>query len=226
VRWRAGSWRPAGPVRGRPDGLWRRWTLATAAGETAGFLVPAVAAVLLPSGAGDGIRAVVFVVAGGLEGAVLGWAQTRVLREAVPGVSSGAWVTRTALAAAAAWAIGLLPSLFWEGVSGLPPVATAVLAVAGGLVLLASIGVAQWSVLRRHLSGSAAWIGWTALGWSAGLLVFTLVTTPLWRPGESGAVIAAIGALGGALMACTVGAVTGLGLVRLVHRARAGAAVA
>jgi hypothetical protein len=125
-----------------------------------------------------------------------------------------------------AWAIGLLPSLFWEGVSRLPPVATAVLAVTGGLVLLASIGVAQWSVLRRHLSGSAAWIGWTALGWSAGLLVFTLVTTPLWRPGESGAVIAAIGALGGALMACTVGAVTGLGLVRLVHRPRAGTAVA
>ena len=183
-------------MRGRPDGLWRRWTLATAAGETAGFLVPAVVAVLLPGGAGDGIRTVAFVVAGGLEGAVLGWAQARVLREAVPAVSSGAWVMRTALA------------------------------VAGGLVLLASIGVAQWSVLRRHLPGSAAWIGWTALGWSAGLLVFALVTTPLWQPGESGPVIAAIGALGGALMACTVGAVTGLGLVRLVHRARVGAAVA
>ncbi len=212
-------------MRGRPDGLWRRWTLATAAGETAGFLVPAVVAVLLPGGAGDGIRTVAFVAAGGLEGAVLGWAQARVLREAVPAVSSGAWVMRTALAAAAAWAVGLLPSLFWDRVGRLSPVVTASLAVTGGLVLLASIGVAQWSVLRRHLPGSAAWIGWTALGWSAGLLVFTLVTTPLWQPGESGPVIAAIGALGGALMACTVGAVTGLGLVRLVHRARAGAAV-
>jgi hypothetical protein len=213
-------------VRGRPDGLWRRWTLATAAGETAGFLVPAVAAVLLPAGARDGARTVAFVVAGSLEGAILGWAQSRVLREAVPAVSAGAWVTRTALAAAVAWLIGLTPSLLWDRLGGLPPVVTGALAMAGGLVLLASIGVAQWSVLRSHLPGSAWWIGWTALGWAAGLLVFTLVTTPLWQPGQSGAVIAAIGAVGGALMAVTVGAVTGLGLVRLVRRGRAGAAVA
>jgi len=209
----------------RPDGLWRRWTLATAAGETAGFLVPAVAAVLLPAGAGDGIRTVALVLAGSLEGAVLGWAQARVLREAVPGLNSGAWVGRTALAAAAAWMIGLSPSLLWDRFSRLPAVATGLLAVAAGLLLLASIGVAQWSVLRRHLPGSVSWIGWTVLGWSAGLLVFTLVTTPLWRPGDSGVVIAAIGALGGALMAVTVGAVTGLGLIRLLRPARAGAAV-
>ena len=178
---------------------------------------------LLPAGIGDGIRAVVLVIAGGLEGAVLGWAQSRVLRGAIPALSARAWVSRTALAAAAAWVIGLSPSLLWERLRS--PVLTWSLAVVGGMLLLASIGVAQWSVLRHHVPGSASWIGWTALGWLAGLLVFTLVTTPLWRPGESAAVIAAIGALGGALMAVTVGAVTGVGLVRLARPARSGAAV-
>ena len=212
-------------MTGRGDGLWRRWTVATAAGETVGFLVPAVAAVLLPSGVGDGLRTVVFVAAGSLEGAILGWAQSRVLRVTLPGLHAGAWITRTALAAAVAWIIGLSPSLFQDRLSRLSPVVTWSVAAAGAVLLLGSIGVAQWSVLRHHLPGSASWIGWTALGWLAGLVVFTGVATPLWRPGQSAALIAAIGALAGALMAVTVGAVTGLGLVRLVRSARAGAAV-
>ena len=207
------------------EGLWRRWALATAAGETVGFLVPAVAAVLLPDGAGDPVRTVVFVAAGSLEGAILGWAQSRVLRAALPLVDARGWVFRTALAAAVAWGIGLAPSLLGNRWSALSPLATASLATVGGLLLLASIGVAQWSVLRRSVRRSASWIGWTALGWLAGLAVFMLVATPLWRPGQSGLVIAVIGALAGALMAVTVGAVTGLGLARLLRPARTGAAV-
>jgi hypothetical protein len=46
------------------------------------------------------------------------------------------------------------------------------------------------------------------------------VSTPLWRPGQSGVVIAAIGVLAGALMAATFAAVTGWGLVRLLPRDR------
>jgi Ca2+-transporting ATPase len=97
--------------------------------------------------------------------------------------------------------------------------------VVGGILLLASIGIAQWSVLRHHVRGSAQWVEWNALAWVAGLGLFTLVTTPLWHPGQNGVATALIGALGGALMAVTVGAVTGRGLVRLVSREHAGAAV-
>lgn len=46
--------------------------------------------------------------------------------------------------------------------------------------------------------------------------VFTAVTSPLWQEGQPVALIAAIGILGGAVMAATVAAVTGLVLVRLL----------
>jgi hypothetical protein len=39
--------------------------------------------------------------------------------------------------------------------------------LAGGL-LLASIGLAQWLVLRRHVAGSAVWVVANALAWVAG----------------------------------------------------------
>jgi hypothetical protein len=50
------------------------------------------------------------------------------------------------------------------------------------------------------------------------LLVFTAATTPLWQPGQPIVVIAAIGVLGGLLMAGTVAALTGWALVRLLRK--------
>ena len=190
-------------------------------GETAGFLVPASVAALLPSDLGDGGRLIPLLLAGAVEGSLLGWAQSMVLRGVLPGFPSAAWIVRTALAAAFAWLLGLLPALFWDRLQDLPPVLANGLAVAGGALLLLSIGVAQWTVLRDVVPGSGRWIGWTALAWLAGLGVFVLVSTPLWQPGQSAVVVALIGALGGLLMAVTVAAVTGSGLVRLLRDGRA-----
>lgn len=92
------------------------------------------------------------------------------------------------------------------------------IAVLLGTLLLASIGTAQWLVLRHLVHRSGWWILLTGVAWTAGLLIFTSVTTPLWQPGQSQLVIAAIGVLGGLLMAGTVAAVTGWGMVRLTHR--------
>ena len=83
-------------------------------------------------------------------------------------------------------------------------------------MLLAGIGIAQWSVLRSVVPGAVRWIGWTALAWLAGLTVFLLVATPLWQPGQPRWLIAAIGVLAGALMALTMAAATGWGVVRLL----------
>jgi hypothetical protein len=213
--------RPPADGRPGPGALWRHWVLLTTAGEAAGFLVPACAAVLVPRTWGEGPRFVVLVVAGACEGAVLGWAQSRALGRWLPALPAAAWIARTALAAALAWAVGLLPAALWGTWSRLPAAELVPLAVVAALVLLASIGTAQWTVLRHHVRESAQWIGWTALGWMAALTVFTLVSTPLWRPGQSGVVITAIGVLAGTLMAGTFAAVTGWGLVRMLPRDRA-----
>jgi len=208
---------PAGrrPAEGRSRSLWRRWLVAAFLGETLGFLVPVLAVVLGADGLPPGPRVIAFAVAGAGEGAELGLAQSRVLGAELPGFGARAWVGRTALAAAVAWVLGMAPSAV-DGWQDWPPVVQMSLAVPGGLVLLLSIGAAQWTVLRRLAPGAGRWIGWTALGWLAGLAVFMAVATPLWQPEQAGWLIAGIGALAGCLMALTMAAVTGWGLVRVL----------
>jgi hypothetical protein len=216
----------AGPVvaRGRPPaggsraGLWRRWVLLVSAGEAAGFLGPVVAVL---AGAGDlsGPAALTVVLAAGAtEGALLGAAQATVLHRVLAGFSRRDWVLRTAAAAVLAWAVGMAPSTWAAAVLGWPVALPAVLGLVGAGVLLASIGVAQWTVLRRSVPRAGRWVGWTAAGWLAGLAVFTAVTTPLWQPGQSPVLVAAIGVLGGLLMAVSMAAVTGRGVLDLLAR--------
>ena len=85
-----------------------------------------------------------------------------------------------------------------------------------GLVLLASIGVAQWLELRRHIPHSWPWIPGTAAAWSVGLVIFLAISTPLWQPGQPPTLIALIGVLAGIAMAVGMAAVTGLVLLRML----------
>ena len=204
------------PADQPPRRLWRRWLRAAFLGETLGFLVPVLAYVAGGDSLPDGPRLVAFAVAGAGEGAVLGAAQGRVLRTALPAFRVGAWTARTALAAALAWVLGMTPSALGESWQSWPVGVRLGLAVLGGAALLLSIGVAQWTVLRSLVPGAARWIGWTALAWLAGLAVFMAVAMPLWQPGQAVWLIASIGALAGAGMALTMAAVTGWGVVRLL----------
>jgi hypothetical protein len=199
---------------------WRRWFTATTLGELVGFLIPVA---VVSAGADElagALRFLLVVLAGAGEGAVLGWAQSRVLRPLLPGLSTRAWTARTAAAAALAWTIGIGPSSLGAVFDGWAPAVRTAVAVPAALLLLVSIGAAQWTVLRRVLPGSGRWIGWTSAGWLAGLAVLLAVATPLWHPGQDVVLVAAIGALGGVAMAATMAAVTGWGLVRLLRSAR------
>ncbi len=216
--------RPSGPGSPRP-GFGRRWLLVVTAGEAVGFLVPVLAvlsgAADLPGAAG----LAVVVAAGAAEGAVLGAAQAAVLAGEVPELSRRDWIVRTAAAAAAAWVIGIGPSTWAQDVLDGPVTLQVVLAVPAAGVLLGSIGLAQWTVLRRHVPRAGRWVAWTAAGWLAGLAVFTAFTAPLWQPGQAPALVAAIGVLGGLVMALSMAAVTGRGAVLLL-RGTTGAPVA
>ena len=86
----------------------------------------------------------------------------------------------------------------------------------------ASIGTAQVLVLPAGTRGRLAWVGWTALGWCAGLTAFSVVAPPLWQSGQPIWLLTVIGVAGGLAMAVTMAAVTGVGAVRLVDRARRG----
>lgn len=194
--------------------LWGQWWRWTTLGEAVGFCVPAAAGAIV-SDASAAITWPMLVAAGTAEGALLGAAQARVLARVLPDLRPRRWVTATAVAAGFAWMLGLLPSLVAPRVGFSPAVAG--LAAVDGVLVLLSLGTAQWWVLHRHVTGAWKWIPATAAAWLAGLAVFFAVTMPLWHPGQSPLLIAGIGVFAGLLMAGTVAAVTGWALVRLLR---------
>jgi hypothetical protein len=192
-----------------------RWICWVGVGELAGFCVPTVTATLLAAEPPVALTGAL-VVAGAVEGTVLGWTQARVLREALPAVSGRRWVTLTAAGAALAWFCGMLVPTAYETWHHWPVAAQLTLLAVLGAVLLTSIGTAQWLELRQHVPHAGRWVGASALAWALGLGVFSAVATPLWQPGQSPALIAAIGLLGALAMAVTMAVTTGLVLQRLL----------
>lgn len=208
---RAGTAAPS-----RPQPFLRRWFLWVTLGESAGFLAPAVVAVfvIIPDTAGGMAW---LVAAGVVEGTVLGLAQAHVLRSRLPGLSVTRWTIRTAAGAAIAWLLGLSPGTFADQWQPWPPALQLAVAVPGALLLLCSIGLAQWPELRRHLARSGRWVAGNALAWCVGLGLFFAVAPPLWQPGQPPTTVIAIGVAAAILMAAGMALVTGLVMKRLLR---------
>ncbi|GAA1750886.1 hypothetical protein GCM10009767_07240 [Kocuria aegyptia] len=191
-----------------------RWVLATTTGETLGFAVPAATGTVMAMvAAPPGVVYVAMIIAGAVEGALLGLGQWWGFGPTRP-VPGRAWVGATAAGAALAWSIGMLPSTLGGLDPGSPRVIVA--AALGGLVLLASIPVLQWLVLRRVLRPSWWWIPVNMGAWSVGLL-WTLAPSPLVDERTPTAVLFGVYLLAGALMAATVAVLTGLAAGRITH---------
>lgn len=205
--------RPARP--GADRALWWRWFRTVTAAEAAGFVTPAVVGALLAGGS-DPVMALALVGAGAVEGTLLGAGQAWVLRTALPRLPVARYVGATALAASLAYAIAMVPVLLGERLTLLPWWLQAGGGLVLGAALLATIGTAQWRVLRPLVPRAARWVPATALAWVIGLGAFLAVASPLWRPGQPVWLVVAIGALGGTVMAAAVAAVTGVAAVRIV----------
>lgn len=116
-----------------------------------------------------------------------------------------------------AYAIGLVPSTLAGSIGSWPVALVVPGAVLLGAALLASIGTAQWLILRRHVTGARRWIGTTALAWLVGLGVFLGFAMPLWQPGQPLALTIAVGVGGGLLMAATTSLITGVALRHILR---------
>ncbi|GAA4607359.1 hypothetical protein BJY16_006295 [Actinoplanes octamycinicus] len=198
--------------------VWPVWMATVTAAEMAGFAVPATAGALTVD-APAAVAVPALLAAGAVEGAVLGWGQSLVLRRIRTDLPVRRWIAVTAAAAVTAYAIALLAPTFATVWTGWPPGLVIPMAVLLGLALLNTIGVAQWTVLRHLVPAAERWITYNALAWLAGLTVFVAFSTPLWHPGQAVGAVIAVGVAGGLLMAATMAAVTGVP----VHRwSRAG----
>ena len=217
------TWAGGNPLRtSQPTALslWSRWLVTVTLAEAVGFLVPAAVGAVLVD-APDTTMALAIVAAGLVEGTFLGAGQAAVARRALPGLPVVRFVALTAVAAAFAYAIAMVPVLLGPRLTDLPWPVVGLLGLLLAILLLGSIGTAQWSVLRGELSGAGMWVPATAVAWIAGLLAFLGVATPLWEPGQLLGLTIAIGALAGLVMAAIVAAVTGAAFIRLLRRGRA-----
>lgn len=188
----------------RRQGVWLEWTLATAGAETIGY---AAAAVLFGLPAGP-------ILAGMVEGTLLGLAQAAVLRRRLRSFPGATWWLLTAVVATAGWGS---TSAFGgaEGGAEPGPWLTALLGAGLGVGMGVLMGAGQWLVLRRRLAPAWRWIPASALGWGLGMVpAMEVAALPATSPGVFGLLL--LGAVGGFLMGAAVGLVTGWQLVRLV----------
>jgi hypothetical protein len=215
IRLRLDPMAGAGPTaHGRR--LLRAWFRASTLGEVLGFCVPAVVASVVVGTGGWFVEPSALVLAGAVEGAVLGLGQAYALRQALPTIRTRDWTRATAAGAAVAWLVGMAPSVIGKWLWDLSAPLAIGLGAVGATVLLGSIGGLQWLVLRGHVPHAGRWVPATAAAWTLGLAAFIAVTVPLWHEGQSAGSTTAIGVLGAVVMAAVVAAVTGLALVRLL----------
>jgi hypothetical protein len=116
------------------------------------------------------------VLAGLGEGAVLIFLQATVLTSNNSGLSKRAWIRATMIGAGSAWVIGMAPSTLGKDLASVALRVLIPSAALLGVVLLLTIGVAQYVVLRHHAARAHTWIWANAVAWLAMALVMALVT--------------------------------------------------
>jgi hypothetical protein len=168
------------------------------------------------------VSADAMIVAGALEGAIVGLAQWRVLRRVFPSLEGGQWMRWTALGAAIAWAFGVLPSVMLgqsevhvsADIAQMSGMIKYTLAAAMGGVLGAVLGIPQWHVLRRQVRGAAMWVPANALAWMVGVPVIFAAASSV-ASGASLPWLMLVAGLAFALAGAIVGGIHGLVLVWL-----------
>lgn len=208
--------------------LWRDWTLSCALGEFIGIGLAGIVVTVIIAGMGEPQTPLqawgtygAMVAVGAVEGSAIGFFQWRVLRQLFSTMTARAWVGATLAVAVLGWAVGMLPSTLTAGapqteaVSAEPALWLIVLMSAGmgagaGLVF----GFAQWLVLRRHAAHSAHWMLSNMGGWAVAMAWIFLAAS--WPDSSTPKAIVVLGGLvGGALGGLSIGAVTGISLIRL-----------
>jgi hypothetical protein len=208
--------------------LWLYWVTANGVGEVIGLGAVAVAGLTLGQASdayGILALAVVMILAGAFEGAVVGIAQWQVLRRRLPALRWRTWMQASTAGAFAAWVLGMVPSTLMKlhaDPAAPPPRVTHALmygmAALMGAVLGPILGVPQWLALRRHVARAGWWVWANAAAWAVGMPVI-FVGVGMVARGGLGLRAAVSGVAACAAAGVLVGAIHGVALVWLLGEA-------
>ncbi len=216
--------------------LWKKWTINCAIGELLGIACAGAIAFGINSTIGEpqslGSKIVVLLAmmfAGLMEGTILSLFQWKVLVTRFQNIPKNEWMFYTILVGVLGWFLGMLPSLFFmpvgsetqglsEKIDFSNPYIFAFLSVSVGLGFGAAFGLFQWFSLKKYAQKAYKWIIANALGWGLGLGWIYLFTS---LPTEQSTLAFNIlmGIIGGVLAGLSVGAITGIYLVKLKKKA-------
>ena len=190
------------------------WVIWVTLGTALGFILPSVATLGAVADGRDASGQFVFaVIAGAIQGAILGFAQAFALRRTAAALPMLGWIIVTAVGAVLAWTFGMIPGSFMAIEPGTPAGIGTLLAF--GIVAVAALPTAQWLILRRTKLGKIGrvwrWIPITAIAWTAGITWLLLAATLVQ---DSTDLIHLVGlyTVAGLLMVLTVSVITGLGM--------------
>jgi len=225
------------PLATRAPAFYSRWIVANGWSEAVGLGTTFGLGTLIGpqldriAGVAAALSAAVVAVLFGtlLEGVLVGYAQESVLRTRLPSLRRRRWIVATAIGAGLAWLLGMIPSTIMTlqasaaaaaSTSQPPALLRYALAVVMGAVAGPVLGVAQWTVLRRHVRHAARWLWANAAAWAVGMpLVFLGMEFVPWN-GSRPAVFVTLYLVCG-IVGAAVGAIHGRVLVRLVADAEA-----
>ncbi|HAM25335.1 MAG TPA: hypothetical protein DCP11_01130 [Microbacteriaceae bacterium] len=184
----------------------RRWILFVMVGEAVGFCVPAAAGALTAGTAWEQWQTLLLILAGVVEGALLGAAQALAARPYDGRPHLWSWIAVTALGAAVAWTCGLTVSALGRS-STVPLAAFIAAAIVLGVVGLIAMPTLQWASMRSTTPQSVLWIPVNAGAWAVGV-VWTLLPFPFIDGSTPLRGLIVVYALAGLFMAITVAAFT------------------
>ena len=187
----------------------------TALGEAVGSLMSTLFGAIAPAAVlqmEPWISRLLVLGGGAIEGSFLGAAQVVVLGRLYPNLALSKWVLATVAGMTLGWLLGtLVEGVGAAGMTAYGPVEIGLFGAALGLVLGATVGLAQAAILRTQRP-ARSWIVANALGWGTGLVV-TFLSNMTIPAGEWTWLLFVRVALTGAATGATVGAVTGADLV-------------
>jgi len=171
----------------REEKFWYQWIAFYSIGEMLGIGTAAMVARFLlieysqsTYTSSTVLTALVLILAGTIEGLIIGYVQWKSLSKLVTDFTPTRWITITTLASISGWLFILPPAVivifffsqhFWLGNPH-----SILFTIITGLAFGGLIGMAQYSIIKKFFNRALTWVLATAIGWS---LSFVFVYTAL-----------------------------------------------
>ncbi len=176
--------------------FWFRWMMHYSLGELLGIGGAAIVTRLLfydysnvTYNRSSAVTVLVLLIAGTMEGLIIGYIQWRSLSKFVVDLKPSHWIGVTMLAAMVGWVIILPPSViiifFFAKISVINMYYSVAYIILAGFAFGGLIGIPQYFIIRKFYRNAMVWIFANAIGWALSFFIFycalSLFTEPIFN---------------------------------------------